>query len=99
MNDRPDGEAAAQKTLLAQSGVDVRVVVGNGCTRSCSGKPQGFPWRTAPASSRQSAVTNLRKQRGLSPVDGNIQDDSDAVITPATSRSSHWTARLLGSIS
>ncbi|MEU3607974.1 glycosyltransferase family 2 protein [Streptomyces sp. NPDC035033] len=32
MNDRPDEEAAAQATLLAQSGVDVRVaVVGNGC--------------------------------------------------------------------
>jgi hypothetical protein len=32
MNDRPDEEAAAQATLLAQNGVDVRtVVVGNGC--------------------------------------------------------------------
>ncbi|MFD3470659.1 glycosyltransferase family 2 protein [Streptomyces sp. NPDC058682] len=32
MNDRPSEEAAAQATLLAQSGVDVRVVVvGNGC--------------------------------------------------------------------
>ncbi|MYR42895.1 glycosyltransferase [Streptomyces sp. SID5910] len=32
MNDRPDEEAAAQETLLAQTGVDVRVcVVGNGC--------------------------------------------------------------------
>jgi glycosyltransferase involved in cell wall biosynthesis len=33
MNDRPAEEAAAQETLLAQVGVDVRVcVVGNGCT-------------------------------------------------------------------
>ncbi|MFJ3279800.1 MULTISPECIES: glycosyltransferase family 2 protein [unclassified Streptomyces] len=33
MNDRPAEEAAAQATLRAQSGVDVRVVVvGNGCT-------------------------------------------------------------------
>ncbi|MFB6901531.1 glycosyltransferase family 2 protein [Streptomyces hydrogenans] len=32
MNDRPDEEAAAQATLLAQSDVDIRVVVvGNGC--------------------------------------------------------------------
>ncbi|MFI9210295.1 glycosyltransferase family 2 protein [Streptomyces sp. NPDC053253] len=32
LNDRPDEEAAAQATLLAQHGVDVRVVVvGNGC--------------------------------------------------------------------
>lgn len=32
LNDRPDAETAAQATLLAQSGVDVRVVVvGNGC--------------------------------------------------------------------
>lgn len=32
MNDRPSEEAAAQETLLAQVGVDVRVcVVGNGC--------------------------------------------------------------------
>ncbi|MFF8036090.1 glycosyltransferase family 2 protein [Streptomyces sp. NPDC016626] len=32
LNDRPDEESAAQATLLAQRGVDVRVVVvGNGC--------------------------------------------------------------------
>lgn len=38
MNDRPAVEAAAQATLLAQSGVDVRVVVvGNGC------KPEAVP--------------------------------------------------------
>nr|BFD87046.1 hypothetical protein StreXyl84_64470 [Streptomyces sp. Xyl84] len=38
MNDRPAEEAAAQATLLAQSGVDVRmVVVGNGC------KPEDVP--------------------------------------------------------
>ncbi|MFF3767346.1 glycosyltransferase family 2 protein [Streptomyces sp. NPDC001922] len=33
MNERPEEEALAQKTLLAQTGVEVRVcVVGNGCT-------------------------------------------------------------------
>ncbi|MFI1283850.1 glycosyltransferase family 2 protein [Streptomyces sp. NPDC020858] len=33
MNDRPQEEAAAQDTLLAQTGVDLRIcVVGNGCT-------------------------------------------------------------------
>ncbi|GAA2255676.1 glycosyltransferase [Kitasatospora cystarginea] len=33
MNDRPEEEKAAQKTLLAQEGVDLRIcVVGNGCT-------------------------------------------------------------------
>ncbi|MFB7597630.1 glycosyltransferase family 2 protein [Streptomyces sp. NPDC056160] len=38
MNDRPDEEAAAQATLLAQKGVDIRVaVVGNGC------KPEAVP--------------------------------------------------------
>lgn len=38
--------------------------------------------------SRGSAVTSLPKQRGLSPVNGAIQDGSDAVITPATPSSS-----------
>jgi hypothetical protein len=37
MNDRPAEEAAAQATLLAQSDVDVRVVLGNGC------RPQVVP--------------------------------------------------------
>lgn len=47
------------------------------------------PLRVASAPSRRSTVTSFPKQRGLSPVNGAIQDGSDAVITPATPRSSH----------
>lgn len=49
---------------------------------------RGRPRWISTDSSRRTAVTNLPKQRGLSPVNGPIQDGSDAVITPATSRSS-----------
>lgn len=52
--------------------------------RSSSDRLHGRPRRTASAPSRRSAVTSLRKQRGLSPVNGPIQDGCDAVITPAT---------------
>ena len=38
----------------------------------------------------RSLVTSLPKQRGLSPVNGPIQDGCDAVITAPTSRSSHY---------
>jgi hypothetical protein len=48
------------------------------------------PRRAASAPSRRRAVTSLPKQRGLSPVNGPIQDGCDAVITAATSRSSHY---------
>lgn len=41
-----------------------------------------------PLPHERSAVTSLRKQRGLSPVNGAIPGDSDAVITPVTRRSS-----------
>jgi hypothetical protein len=44
----------------------------------------GRPRRTASAPSRRSAVRSLRKQRGLSPVNGPVQDGCDTVITPAT---------------
>jgi hypothetical protein len=39
--------------------------------------------------SRRTVFANLPKQRGLSPANGPIQEGSGAVITPATSRSSH----------
>lgn len=58
-------------------------------TRSSSDRPHGRPRRTASAPSRRSSVTNLPKQRGLSPVNGAIKDGSDAVITPTTPGSSH----------
>lgn len=47
------------------------------------------PLRTASAPSRRNTVTSLPKRRGLSPVNGAVQDGSAAVITPVTSRSSH----------
>lgn len=49
--------------------------------------------RPAPAGgvdpSRRSAVTSFMNWRGLSPENGTVQDGSEAVITPATSRSFH----------
>lgn len=55
--------------------------------RSSSGRLHGRPLRTASAPSRRRTVTGFPKARGLSPVNGAIQDGSDAVITPATPRS------------
>jgi hypothetical protein len=67
----------------------VRQYAATSRARSSSGRLHGRPLRTASAPSRRSTVTSLPKRRGLSPVNGAIQDGSDAVITPATSRSSH----------
>ena len=67
----------------------VRQYAATSRTRSSSGSLQGRPLRTGSAPSRRSAVTSLPNCRGLSPVNGAIQDGSDAVITPATARSSH----------
>ena len=50
------------------------------------GRPQGRPRLGASAPSRRSTVTSLPKTRGLSPVNGSIQEGSDAVITPATDK-------------
>lgn len=58
-------------------------------THSSSGRLHGWPLRTASAPSRRSCVTNVPKQRGLSPVNGATQEGSDAVITPDTARSFH----------
>lgn len=44
----------------------------------------GRPLRTGPAPSVRNAVIRLLNCRGLSPVNGAVQDGSDAVITPAT---------------
>lgn len=73
----------------------LRPVPGPGCPR---GRDHGRPLRTGSAPSRRSSVTNLPKTRGLSPVKAVIQDDSDAVITPDTTRSFHGadtTSRML----
>ncbi len=59
-------------------------------TRPYKGSPHGRPRRTSATPSRRSAVTNLPKQRGLSPVNGAVQEGPCAVITPSTARSSHW---------
>lgn len=47
------------------------------------------PGQTATAEASRKAATSMRKQCGLDPVNGAIQDDSDTVITPAPRRSSH----------
>jgi hypothetical protein len=44
----------------------------------------------ASAPSRRSIVTNLPRQRGLSPVNGAIRDRCDTVITPATAKIVPW---------
>ncbi len=62
----------------------VRQYAATSRARSSSGRPHGRPSRTTSAPSRHSTVTNFPKARGLSPENGVIQDDSDAVITPAT---------------
>jgi hypothetical protein len=55
-------------------------------TRSALGSFHGRPRLGALALSRRSRVTNLSKARGLSPVNGAIQEGSDAVITPAMAK-------------
>lgn len=68
----------------------VRQYAATSSARSSSGRLHGRPLRTASAPPRLSTVTSFPKQRGLShPVNGAIQDGSDAVIAPATPRSSH----------
>lgn len=62
----------------------VRQYVATSSTRSSSDSFHGRPRPGESAPSRRSAVTNLPKARGLSPVNGAIQDGSDAVITPDT---------------
>jgi len=73
----------------------VRQYAATSRARSSSGRLHGRPLRAASAPSRRSTVTSLAKARGLSPVKGAIQDGCDAVITPATSRSSHWAGSSL----
>lgn len=79
--DTPESGASWRSVKL------VRQYAVTSSTRSSSGNPHGRPRRTSSAPSRRSAVTCLPKQRGLSPVNGAIQDEADAVITPVTARS------------
>ncbi|GAA5023655.1 hypothetical protein GCM10023335_56600 [Streptomyces siamensis] len=58
--------------------------------RSSNGSLHGRPGRDSFPISWPTTVTNLPKQRGFSPENGAIHDGSDAVITPATTRSSQW---------
>lgn len=67
----------------------VRQYAATSSTRSSNGRLHGRPLRTGSAPSRRRAGTNLLSCRGLSPVNGAIQDGSDAVIKPATARTSH----------
>jgi len=85
--DTPNSGASCRRVRF------VRQYAATSRTRSSSGRPQGRPLRTGSAPSRRSAVMSLPNCRGLSPVNGAIQDGSDAVITPATARSFHsWPA-------
>jgi hypothetical protein len=61
----------------------VRQYVATSMARSSNGRLHGRPLRTASAPSRRRTVTSSAKARGLSPVNGAIHEDSDAVITPA----------------
>jgi hypothetical protein len=58
--------------------------------RSSSDKPHGRPRWTVSTPARRNTVTSFANWRGLSPVNGAVQDDPDAVITPAMARSFHW---------
>lgn len=62
----------------------VRQYAATSSAGSSSGRPHGRPLRTASAPSRRSMVTGFPKQRGLRPVNGAVQEDFDAVITPVT---------------
>ncbi|GIG63653.1 hypothetical protein Lfu02_80250 [Longispora fulva] len=66
----------------------VRQYAATGSARSSNGRLHGRPLPTASAPPRRCTVTSFPKQRGLSPVNGAIQEGSDAVITPVTLRSS-----------
>lgn len=81
--DTPNSGASWRRVRL------VRQYAATSRARSSSGRLQGRPLRTGSAPSRRSAVISLPNCRGLSPVNGAIPDDSDAVITPDTPRSSH----------
>lgn len=74
-----------QRRLLvdALSGV-MRQYAATSSTRSSRLSFHGRPRPGASAPSRLRAATNFPKARELSPVNGTIQDGSDAVITPVT---------------
>lgn len=62
----------------------VRQYAATSRTRSSSGRLHGRPLRTGSAPSRRNAVISLPNCRGLSPLNGAMQEGSDAVITPVT---------------
>lgn len=74
----------------------VRQYVVTSSTRSSSGRLHGRPLRTSSAPSRRSIVTNLLKQRGLSPVNGVIHAGCVAVITAVTAGSFQTSPRAVG---
>lgn len=84
--DTPNSGASCRSVRL------VRQYAATSSTRSASDSFHGRPRRGASAPSRRSCCTNFPKTRGLNPVNGAIQIGSDAVITPATPRSSQWSS-------
>ncbi|GHA70839.1 hypothetical protein GCM10010345_87550 [Streptomyces canarius] len=79
--DTPNSGASCRNVRL------VRQYAATSTTRSASGSPHGRPRLGVSAPSLRNWVTSLLKARGLSPVNGAIQDGSAAVITPAIRRS------------
>lgn len=76
--DTPNSDANWRKVRF------VRQYATTSRTRSSSGKLHGRPLRAWSVLSRRKAVISLPNCCGLSPVNGAIQDDFDAVITPDT---------------
>lgn len=62
----------------------VRQYAATHSTRSCKGRLHGRPRRGTSETTRRTTVSHLPKRCGLSPVNGAVQDGSDAVITLAT---------------
>jgi hypothetical protein len=65
-------------------------------TRFSKARLQERPWRCESRALAAYAVISLPKQRGLIPVNGAVQDGSDALITPATNRPFHAPSRHRG---
>lgn len=79
--DIPNTRASCRSVML------VRQYAMTSSTRSSSGRPHGRPLRTGTAPCLRRAVMSVPNCCGLSPVNGLIQQGSDAVITARSSPS------------
>ncbi len=80
----PEREAWRKQRTAVLDEIKAQGQAATSRARSSSERLHGRPLRTASAPSRLRTVTSFPNCRGLSPVNGAIQDGSDAVITPAT---------------